>query len=244
MKREVTKITDPIDYPESDGKPMAETDIHRNLLFQLIGALETVFPESYVSGNICLYYEEGNPKKMISPDVLLVTRGEPGEKRIFKTWKEAPIDLVIELSSRKTRKVDYGKKKHIYSSLLKVPWYVIFDPEKLNLEVFRIFGDGYEPVEEDEEDHYSLSDLGIYISHDPDKRLRLLDHEKNYVLYGDERLDQERYRADRESYRADQERHRAEQERHRAEEEAIQRRLAEEKIKELELLLKRKEEEN
>ncbi len=237
MKREVTKITDQMDYPESDGKSMAETDIHRNLLIRLIDALETVFPESYVSGNICLYYEEGNPKKMISPDVLLVMRGQPGEKRIFKVWEEAPIDLVIELSSRKTRKIDYGKKKHIYSSLLKVPWYVIFDPEKLNLEVFRMFDDDYEPVEADEDDNYSLSDLGIYISRDPDKRLRLLDHKKNYVLYGDERVDQERYRAD-------QERFKAEQERHRAEEETIQRRLAEERAKELEELLKRKEEEN
>ncbi len=244
MKQEVTKITQGIDYPESDGKPMAETDIHRNLLIQLIGVLELVFPESYVSGNICLYYEEGSPKKMISPDVLLVTRGEPGEKRVFKVWEEAPIDLVIELSSRKTRKTDYGKKKNIYSSLLKVPWYVIFDPEKLVLEVFKMFGDEYEPVEKDEDDNYYLNDLGIYITHDPDKRLRLLDHKKNFILYGDERVDQERHRADRESYRADQERYRADQEGYRAEEEAKQRKTAEERVKELEALLKRNEEDS
>jgi hypothetical protein len=30
-------------YPESDGEPMAETDIHRNLMTELISHLETFF---------------------------------------------------------------------------------------------------------------------------------------------------------------------------------------------------------
>ncbi|GMT50163.1 MAG: hypothetical protein IEMM0008_1702 [bacterium] len=68
-----------------------------------------------------------------------------------------------------------------------------------------MFGDDYEPVEKDEDDNYYLNNLGIYITHDPDKRLRLLDSEKNFVLYRDERIDRERYRADRESYRAEEE---------------------------------------
>ena len=32
-----------IDYPESDGKPMAETDIHRDLILELIEILKVWF---------------------------------------------------------------------------------------------------------------------------------------------------------------------------------------------------------
>ena len=62
-------------YPESDGKPMAETDVHRKLMMNFILMLENHFQnddEVYVSGNLLMYYEEGNPRKSISPDVFVV----------------------------------------------------------------------------------------------------------------------------------------------------------------------------
>ncbi|HID64173.1 MAG TPA: hypothetical protein EYP49_15750 [Anaerolineae bacterium] len=52
----------PIYYPESDGKPMAETDTHINTLIYLREALRDYFrddPQVYVAGNLFLYYEEG-----------------------------------------------------------------------------------------------------------------------------------------------------------------------------------------
>jgi hypothetical protein len=66
-----------IDYPESDGEPMAETDVHYRLMTDLRFELERFFRDDadvYVSGNILLYYVEGNPKKRVAPDVL-VARG-------------------------------------------------------------------------------------------------------------------------------------------------------------------------
>ena len=68
-----------VDYPTSDGKPMAETDVHRDLMIDLIQTLEDRFaadPEVYVSGNILMFYEEGNRRRHVSPDVFVV-RGIP-----------------------------------------------------------------------------------------------------------------------------------------------------------------------
>ena len=48
------------DYPTSDGRPMAETDFHRQLMTALIETLEDWYaaaPDTYVSGNLLLFYE-------------------------------------------------------------------------------------------------------------------------------------------------------------------------------------------
>lgn len=127
-----TKATAVPLYPESDGKPMAETDIHRRLLTTLVFTLETHFqnePDVYTSGNLLVYYVEGNPAKCFAPDVFVV-RGVPkGERRIYKLWEEgvAP-QIIIELTSRKTWKEDLQTKWRLYEEL-GVQEYFIFDPE-------------------------------------------------------------------------------------------------------------------
>lgn len=51
---------------------MAESDLHRQLMTNLIEALACHFRgrEVCVSGHLMLYYERGNPKASLSPDVL------------------------------------------------------------------------------------------------------------------------------------------------------------------------------
>ena len=119
-------------YPESDGKPMAETDIHRQLLSDLVFTLENFFqnqPDVYVSGNLLIYYVEGNPKKRIAPDVFVVRGVEKRQRRIYKLWEEgvAP-QVVIELTSRQTWREDLQEKWRLYEQL-GVEEYFIFDPE-------------------------------------------------------------------------------------------------------------------
>jgi len=118
-------------YPESDGTPMAETDVHAKLMINLWFALDNFFrndPQVYVSRNLFLYYVKGDPKKNIAPDVFLV-RGVPkGDRRVYFLWEEgvAP-QVVIELSSEHTWKEDVFRKFHVYEKL-GVNEYFIFDP--------------------------------------------------------------------------------------------------------------------
>ncbi len=119
-------------YPESDGKPMAETDTHANLLMNLRLSLDNYFRDDsnvYVSGNLLVYYAEGNPSKCVAPDVFVVRGVSKGQRRIYKLWEEgvAP-QIVIELTSRKTWKEDLQTKWRLYEEL-GVQEYFIFDPE-------------------------------------------------------------------------------------------------------------------
>ena len=78
------------DYlPESDGRPMAETDRHRDLMLDLLHALKERFRKNrrvYVTGNIFVYYrdENGEPQP-VSPDIFVVRDVAKKERRIYKT---------------------------------------------------------------------------------------------------------------------------------------------------------------
>lgn len=118
--------------PESDGKPMAETDTHRTLMIDLLTALDEHFqsdPQVYISGNIFLYYrDEADVLQSISPDVLVVRGVEKKIRRIYNidVERKAP-DVVIELTSISTKMEDLGNKRFTYA-FLGVKEYFIFDP--------------------------------------------------------------------------------------------------------------------
>jgi Uma2 family endonuclease len=98
-----------IEYPESDGQPMGETDYHIQLMLDLRFILREFFQAEervYVGSNLMCYYVEGDPTKSISPDVFVARGAEKGERRIYKFWEEPAPQVVVELSSRKTRKAD------------------------------------------------------------------------------------------------------------------------------------------
>jgi len=121
-----------IDYPAADGEPMAETDVHRDLVLVLIFALTNFFrtkPDVYVSGNLFIYYLQGNPKKRVAPDVFVVRGVGKQRRRMYKLWEEGrPPDLVIELSSRQTWREDFDVKLPLYEQL-GVKECFFFDPE-------------------------------------------------------------------------------------------------------------------
>ncbi len=123
-------------YPETDGKPMAVSDMHRRILTRIIQTLENHFtqrPEVYVSGDILMYYMEGQPQKVVSPDVL-VTFGIGQKPRLtYKVWEEGKIpNFVMEMSSKTTYQKDLGEKMTLYASL-GIRDYVLYDAEGLYL---------------------------------------------------------------------------------------------------------------
>lgn len=119
-------------YPESDGQPMAETDKHRKVMNDTIVILERHFatrPDVYVSGNLFVYYVEGEPRKSISPDVFVVFGVEKKERNTYLVWAEANTpDFVLEVASPSTIGKDLGEKKRLYASVFGVKEYYIYDP--------------------------------------------------------------------------------------------------------------------
>jgi Uma2 family endonuclease len=181
---------DEVEYPESDGKPMAETDVHRDLMAQLIDALKWRYrddPQIYISGNLLLYYVEGDPTKSKAPDVFVVKGVEKRLRRIYKLWEEgvAP-SAVIELTSKSTRREDQKGKFELYANW-GVREYFLFDPlnEYLRppLQGFRLRRGHYEVIKADELGRLESKELGVWLERDG-TRLRLWD-----VTTGEEALD-------------------------------------------------------
>ncbi len=119
-------------YPESDGKPMAETDKHLDQMFYLVGALKLWFQRRsrvYVAGNNLIHYHQGDPKQRVSPDVYVVKGVEKRQRRVYKLWEEKRAPCVaIEISSKGTRREDLVTKFRLYRDVLRVKEYYIFDP--------------------------------------------------------------------------------------------------------------------
>jgi Uma2 family endonuclease len=119
-------------YPESDGKPMAETDVHRDQMADLILTLKEFYrdaPNVYVSGNLLIYYEEGNIYKRVAPDVFVVKGVSKHERRTYRIWEEGKgPNVVIEVTSEETRREDQRDKRDLYQRVLKVSEYFLYDP--------------------------------------------------------------------------------------------------------------------
>jgi Uma2 family endonuclease len=134
---------------------MAETDLRRQDMVDVIETLQDHFaadPNVYVTGNLLLYYEEGNPRRHVAPDTFVV-RGVPKEppREYYLLWKEGRSpDLVIEITSKRTYREDQKKKCVLYRDVLKVPEYFQFDPRdeylKPSLQGHRLVAGQYEPI--------------------------------------------------------------------------------------------------
>ena len=143
-----------IDYPDEDGKPMAEGDIQCSYLTYARNVLRIYFqnrPDVYVAGNLFIYYEQGNPESVVAPDVFVVFGVDNKDRRSYKTWEEQDKtpDFVLEITSKTTRTKDQGAKKGIYA-FLGVREYFQYDPtgDYLNpqLQGLRLADGNYFPV--------------------------------------------------------------------------------------------------
>jgi Uma2 family endonuclease len=151
----VTQISpEEIQYPSSDGQPMAESDIARDYMTYGVEAVGAYFQnrsDVYVSANSFIYYEENNPEAVVAPD-LYVVFGVPKRKRdIYQVWKEGGItpDFVLEITSETTQAKDQQTKPEIYRQL-GVREYFQYDPsgDYLNpiLQGLRLVNGKYEPI--------------------------------------------------------------------------------------------------
>jgi Uma2 family endonuclease len=190
---------------------MGETDEHRQEMVRHIELLENFFQGQlvYVSGDLLLYYEQGNPRKYVVPDAFVAKGIKPGKRRIYKVWVEGKApDVVFETTSRKTRRKDTQEKPGLYARL-GVKEYFLFDPDQEYLEPqlqgYRLSGTEYVRIEADGAGYLLSQELGL--------RLTVGDqHVQFFRLDTGERLLTHAERAERQAERAKQEAERAKQE--------------------------------
>jgi len=140
-------------YPERDGKPMGETDVHVNEIADLLKLLQGWYSDDaavYVGANMLCYYEEGIPTSSFCPDVFVVFGVPKKRRRTYKLWEEKAPTVIFEVTSRESRVDDLGSKKYLYADL-GVAEYFVYDPLKEYLrpalQGFRLKSGEYEPIE-------------------------------------------------------------------------------------------------
>ncbi|MGK4004232.1 Uma2 family endonuclease [Sorangium sp. So ce1036] len=132
------------ELPYDDGEPM-ESQRHRKQMELLIEVLDLLWKDRddvYVSGNMAIYFSELQAKKndFRGPDVFVVLDTVKRERKSWVVWQEdgRTPDVVIELLSESTEKVDRTDKMRIYAKLLRVPEYYLFDPFTGVLEAYTL----------------------------------------------------------------------------------------------------------
>ena len=120
-------VSTPVEYPSSDGRPMGETPVHRDCIIDVFGALQEWFierPDVYIGCDMFVYYEEGNPRASVVPDVFVAVGAvkdelrEGGWRDTYMSWEEPKgPDFVLEVTSPSTRRDDQVRKRELYGRL-------------------------------------------------------------------------------------------------------------------------------
>ena len=246
-----TFATSPIIYPEHDGKPMGETDVHIDAIIYLREALQDHFrqaPEVYVAGNLLLYYEENNPAASIAPDVFVVQGVSKHQRRTYKLWEEGqPPAVVFEVTSRSSRLEDIGTKRVVYA-MLGVQEYFVYDPlgEYLRpaLQGYRLEEGDYQRLHPTSVGHLVSQVLSLEL-HLEDRHLRLYTITTGERLLTHEEAQDERQSAQAQvaqaEARAVEAEERAAQAEERAAQEAVARQTAEAELQRLRAVLEGRE---
>ena len=176
-----------IEYPESDGQPIGETDFHFTTIILLVQALRDYFAEQpvYVAGDLMFYYERGNPHAVKAPDVLVVKGVSKHKRRIYKLWEEQAVPCTLfEITSKQTGSADLTTKYQLYERL-GVKEYFLFDPlgEYLqpNLQGFTLVKGRYQTLPLSAEGELISRELGLILRPQGDL-LRLVDSYTGQML--------------------------------------------------------------
>ena len=180
-------------YPDTDENIMPEGIIHFWLSVNLASILHTFFSSQFdtqIFGNSMLYFEEGNNKKVISPDLMVCFGLQEIPTRVYKLWEQKVVpSVIIELASDSTWDKDLTVKLALYQRL-GVSEYYIFDVEykclRKPLMAFRLVDFVYEEVETDNNRVFSPS-LGLELV-DTGETLRLFCVETNEFLMTQEEM--------------------------------------------------------
>ena len=204
----------PIEYPDSDGQPIADNTKQFHWIQKIYMNLAALFandPQVFVAGDLLWYPVEGDNKTRQAPDVMVVFGVPKGDRGSYMQWRENQIapQVVFEILSPGNRLTEMLKKQLFYHRY-GVEEYYLYDPDRNDLSVLIRGAEGtFEPV--DDPHDWVSPRLGIRFQWDEEILTLLRPDGQPFST-----LIEERQRADQAEQQAEAERQRAEQERERA----------------------------
>lgn len=165
---------DDLPYDEEDDRPVASI-LHAVMIAALTRLLRAYFAQmgrrALVSSEMFVYYSpnELTQEDFRGPDVMVILDVEPDypRRKSWVSWRENNRfpDLIVELLSQSTARVDRRDKKRIYAESFKTPNYFLYDPfDRTNFQGFELNAEGiYEPLVPDERGWLWCSVLGLWL---------------------------------------------------------------------------------
>lgn len=116
-------------YPCRDGRKMESTRHGRWLTYGIDAAklLLSHLPNALVAYDLGVFFEEGNRRAVVSPDIVVALDCGRQDRGSYKLWEEGrPPDLFLEALSERTWRRDVNVKPGLYQDL-GIPEYWILD---------------------------------------------------------------------------------------------------------------------
>lgn len=140
-----TPVRPDAQYPDSDGRPMAENTLQFEWIVTIKENLEVLFrdrPDVFVAGDLFWYAVEGDPTACQAPDALVVFGRPKGYRGSYRQWEEGNVapQVVFEVLSPSNR-LGEMVHKHLFYQQHGVEEYYVWDPHRTVLEGWRRQGD-------------------------------------------------------------------------------------------------------
>jgi Uma2 family endonuclease len=122
-----------VEYPSTDGEPMAQNTKQYRYITTIQGGLAAMFrdrPDVFVAGDLFWYPIEGDNKTRVAPDVMVVFGRPKGDRDSYRQWEEDNIapQVVFEILSPSNTLTELLDKSLFYARY-GVQEYYIYDPD-------------------------------------------------------------------------------------------------------------------
>jgi Uma2 family endonuclease len=170
-----------LDLVYDDGEPL-DTNWHRLQIDRLLDVIWQAMAESgrqdfFAGGNMFVYFSLDQARSIAAdpspqnrqfrgPDIFFVG-GVDGrcDRPYWVVWEEGGRypDLIVELLSPSTARVDRTTKKDLYERTFRTPEYFLYDPEAETLEGYRLFDGSYQPLKPNAQGRLWSRELGLWL---------------------------------------------------------------------------------
>ncbi|MFM7448587.1 MAG: Uma2 family endonuclease [Leptolyngbyaceae cyanobacterium] len=188
-----------IECPPTDlwsDEPPLESDFHRDQIDLLIRLLRWWWRDRndvYISGNLTVYYNQDQLKTrdFRGPDFFVVLGTEKKDRKSWVVWGEQGLypNLILEILSDSTKRVDKGLKKDLYQDTFRTPDYFWFDPNTLEFQGFHLVDGLYQAIQPTDQGRLWSHQLELYLGVF-EQRLRFFTAQGELIPSPEERAEQ------------------------------------------------------
>ncbi len=166
----ILKELESLDLPSEDGIPL-ETNWHRIEMNLLIASVHQHWQDRrdyFAGGNMFIYFSlaQVRNKDYRGPDFFVVKDTDgTRDRKSWVVWNEDGQypDVIVELASPSTMKMDLGFKKNLYEQTFRTPEYFCYDPGEKRLYGWRLGNSSYVEILPNDRGWLWSEEIGLWL---------------------------------------------------------------------------------